>query len=147
MASSSSQVNGFQERVPQIIREYSLNQWVDGKVEAREEKGHQVDNVAGAWGSGEDAEEQREQEEVEDAEQECHEVAKHTDDIAGVPLPTDHHVVLQDVDLSSGLNLGLGGNSVRWKWAQNILLLPTCFTSMVICTPSSTILLNIALAK
>lgn len=43
-----SQVNCFQERVPQIIREYSLNQWVDGKVEAREEKGHQVDNVAGA---------------------------------------------------------------------------------------------------
>ena len=45
---SLSQVNSFQERVPQIIREYSLNQWVDGKVEAREEKGHQVDNVAGA---------------------------------------------------------------------------------------------------
>ena len=50
---------------------------------------------------------------MEDAEQECHEVAKHTDDVAGVPLPTDHHVVLQDVDLSSGLNLGLGGNSAR----------------------------------
>ena len=110
---SLSQMDGFQERVPQIIRKYSLNQWVDGEVEAREKIGHQVDNVGGARGSGEDAEEQWEQEEVTYAEQECHEVTKHTDDVAGVPLPTDHHVVLQDVDLSSGLNLGLGGNSVR----------------------------------
>ena len=45
-----------------------------------------------------------------DAEQKRHKVPKYTDDVALVPLPTDDHVVFQDVDLGSWLNLGLGEN-------------------------------------
>ena len=45
-----------------------------------------------------------------DAEQKCHKVPKHTDDDPMVSLATDNHVVFQDVDLGSRLNLSLDGN-------------------------------------
>ena len=102
----------FQERIPQVIRKYRLYQGIDGKVKRREKKWHQIDNVGRTGGSGKDAKEQWDKKKVTDAEQKRHKVPKYTDDVALVPLAADDHVVFQDVDLCSWLNLGLGENII-----------------------------------